>query len=351
MKKALICIQLIFSFSILSAQSSYEPSSLYYARQPSAKAEAMGKGLVANINNDFGSYYNPASTSLSKGLTAFGSYSEGYFFNYDAKYNYVGLSYNFDKIGSFGLSRYYAGSGTDYIFYNGNDVNFKLYTLNYSREIFKNFFAGANLNIVTAQTIYVTEANPNGTIEKAAFTFDIGLLKKFQFESTILDRSEQIILAATIINPASARVQVYNMYKDIPVIARMGIGHNLKIFRNTLVKNTNVLNMFSQIELEKKFNSGALDLIKAATDVTLYDIVSLRGGFYHKLAHKADDAQTELTYGVGLNIPVDKFSDGKYPFKVNIDYVNLAPQSFYDNYSYNNLNYNLFSLKLTWLPE
>lgn len=351
MKKILICISLLFTTSIIFAQNiqdQYDPFNIYYGRQPSAKAEGMGKGFVANTSNDFGAFYNPASTSLTKGLTAFASYSNRYYTDNNANYNYQGLSYNFDKIGTFGLSRYYIGSGLDRLI--GDNFNYKLYTLNYSREVLSNFFAGVNVNLISAHQVpYVIFGEYDPYEEKSTASFDLGLIKKFEFKSDLLNRKEEIILGASMINMFGTRISVYGIDRDVPVIGRIGIGHSLNILKNNLVKNSHTFKIFTHAEFEKEFGHGNINMIKAGTDFTLFDIVSLRGGFYHSFKQQRASAKTNLTYGVGLNIPVDKFFDGKYPFKVNIDYVNLDQSNIERSSNYE--NFNLLSMKVNWIPE
>lgn len=346
MKKILICILLLVSFSTSFAQiNPYNPFYIYYGRQPSAKSEAMGRGLVANVNNDFGAFYNPASTGLSEGLTAFASYSDKYYGDNNASYNYESVNYNFEKIGSFGLSRYYTGSGIGKI--GKDNLNYNLYTLNFSREIFKDFFAGANLNLIFAhRPVHITGPYISAENSKT-FSFDLGLLKRFEFKSPVLNRKEEIVLGASLVNVSNASVQVNNMDMDLPVIVRFGLGHSLKIFKNNFVKNSHAFNIFSHFEFEKELKDGVTNLIKAGTDITLYDIVSLRGGLYHRF--EKSDIKATLTYGIGLNIPVDNFSNGKYPFKINIDYVNLTQPNSFSGYKSD--NFNLISMKLSWLPE
>lgn len=351
MKKILICISLLFSSSIIFAQNTeeqYNPFNIYYGRQPSAKAEGMGKGFVANVSNDFGAFYNPASTSLTRGLTAAGSYSNRYYTDKNANYNYQGLTYNFEKIGSFGLSRYYIGSGLDRT--DNDNFHYNLYTLNYSREVLDGFFAGANINILSAHHVaHVINSQYKSAEEKTALSFDFGLVKKFEFESSLLNRKEELTLGASLINASGTKVSVYYRDRDVPVIGRIGIGHSLNILKNNLVKNSHGFKIFTHAEFEKEFSGGRINMIKAGTDITLLDIVSLRGGFYHRFKQENTSAKTNLTYGAGLNIPVDKFFDGKYPVKINIDYVNLDQSGLENTHRYD--NFNLLSLRVNWIPE
>ncbi len=179
------------SFSQETATPDYSGilSELYLYRQPSAKAEAMGRAMVANTNGDFGSYYNPALTSLSSGLILNASYSSPYYLADKSSFNYFGIGYTDKKIGSFSLSRYHWTLGEKIIITNETgaeigesegDLTSSLYTLNYSREIIRDFYAGVNLGIANMN---FPETGNEPSSSGNAFTLDLGLLKKFEILS------------------------------------------------------------------------------------------------------------------------------------------------------------------------
>ena len=118
MKKFWLFILLLISELSYSQSNEYKGylEELYIARQPSPRAEAMGRGHVADNQNDFGSFYNAALTSLSEGLTVNTSFSHNYFFTDSAFYNYIGASYNLKGIGSFSLSRYHFNYGQEFLY-------------------------------------------------------------------------------------------------------------------------------------------------------------------------------------------------------------------------------------------
>lgn len=355
MKKIFICIPLLLSFSVSFAQIIDNPLSpyyIYFGRQPSAKAEAMGRGLVTNPSNEFSSFYNPASSSLSEGLTVSFSTSSKYYLDTSANYNYKGLNYNIKDIGTFGVSRYHIGTGYDMEI--GDGFNYNLYTINYSRKITGDFYGGININFLNAHIPFlpVVGAGSSQDNDPVGVFADIGFLKIFKMKKPMPgNTSHEIILAASIVNITSSTIDI-GYKKDIPVIIKVGAGQNFNFLQNTLIKNSNLLKIFSQIEFEHELRGGNISIFKAGADATLYGIFSLRAGLHHLVKNSSNPSQTHLTYGFGLNIPVNDLTNGKYPFKINIDYVDLKEAATSQDFIYYNYgNFNVVSMKLSWLPE
>lgn len=142
----------LFFFVILSnnlySQETYENNmyfgtlaTLYVYHTPSAKAEAMGRGQVANNSGDYGAYYNPALTSLSSGVKFNYSYTE--VGRAKPSLHYYEASYSNKKFGSIGLSAYHYSKDQQNIYafkdkYSGGYYD-AIYNLNYSREVLKGF--------------------------------------------------------------------------------------------------------------------------------------------------------------------------------------------------------------------
>lgn len=345
MKKIFICLFILLCFSNLYAQYYYNPYTIYYDRQPSARAEAMGRGQVANASNDFGAFYNPASTYFSKGLTANVSFSDKLYSNTDAKYNYQGVNYNLGYSGSIGLSRYYMGVGDTEP--DGDRFSYTLYTLNYSRPVVNNFFAGVNLNIISthfpARGPYSRYVTPENILDAS---IDIGALKKFEL-SNKRNESQTLTFGASITNVSFTMVQSEFIGRtNLPVLLRAGAGYNAKFFQNNIIPGGNAVSFIANGEYEMELRHNNLNIFKGGGELTLYDILSLRGGVYAEL-YRRNNWQTYFTYGAGLNLPINAFTHGDLPFKVGIDYVNLKHPTPYSEY-YD--NFNVISMKINWIP-
>jgi hypothetical protein len=324
MKKILILILLLFVFSDLSAQF-LDGYDIYYGRQPSAKAEAMGRGLVANPSDDFASFYNPASTSFSEKIDVNFSLSDKYFSIEDASFNYEGINLNLKNWGNIGISRFYMGSKDIFNDYVDDDLSFTLYTLNYSRHIANNFFGGVNVNLINSHiSQYMLHIGRIASENVMSASVDVGALKKIEFEKGPFENTSQMItLGAAIINVSNSTVHTryYPYQNQIPIIGRIGGGYTFKILRNSFIDNTNALNLFVNLEYERELKRGRVNFYKLGGDATLFELLSLRGGVYY--AHSYSKGDFYYTGGLGINIPFSKLTDGKYPFKLSIDYIGL----------------------------
>ncbi len=150
----------------------------------------MGRGLVANYDSEFGSYYNPALTSLGSGVNF--NLSHAFLYHRNTDYDYIGIGYADKKFGSFSISRYNWAIGVNesgsYSSHNS------IHTLNYSRELAEGFYAGANIELVHMGYLLnysSLQVGSEGTYDQKssdAFTMDIGILKKFD-ESDASDKN------------------------------------------------------------------------------------------------------------------------------------------------------------------
>ncbi|MBN8572004.1 MAG: hypothetical protein J0M18_20475, partial [Ignavibacteria bacterium] len=320
-------------------------SDLYLNRQPSPKAEAMGNGLVANSDGDFGSFYNPALTSLTIGTNFNSSYSEPK--TGKSSFNFIGLSYTNEKSGSFGISRYYWGK--DDKTYRDYGVNGKVYNaiyrINYSREVVKDFFAGINAGVyhisyypdafigIRVGTEYEYSVHDDGV------TLDFGLLKKFTFENNLNKNLSQILqLGSSIYNLTGSKVHYVNadpVEEPLPVIFRIGGSYSLKINDGEIKTSKEMISSFTHVEFEKVLNSDYDAVYKIGEEILLYEIIALRAGYYYtKIRDEIGDSyywdimpksQSDFTLGVGFQIPINKIFKFTAPLTLKIDYASMEP--------------------------
>lgn len=350
MKKVLIYTPLfLFSFlllqSDLSAQGWLTAYDIYYERSPSAKAESMGKGMVANPTNEFASFFNPASSSFSKGLDLSTSFSH----NHRRNYNYEGINYKLKNGGgSLGISRYYIGMGLNED--RSENVSYTLYALNYSTEIVNDLFAGANVNLINTfipgYQSYMSYIAPENIMSAS---IDIGAIKTFDLsEKTSPDRKQMITLGASITNLSFTVLHDYFFGRySLPVLLRAGGAYNIDVLKSDSHNDpfASMLNLLVHGEYEKELRHDNLDVLKGGLEIKVYEILSLRGGIYGQW-YAGGSWNNYFTYGAGLNIPINKLTHGNYPFKLVIDYVNLkqSPRT-------NSSKFSVVSIKLNWIPE
>jgi len=380
MKKFILSLYVLILFTV-SSQISFAQNTeysgfleeLFIARQPSPRAEAMGRGLAADNQNDFGSYYNPALTSLTDGLQVNTSFSNRYSYYDSSFYNYFGASYKLKNMGSFGLSRYQYNIGFDIEESTASQpegtgniyrIYYDLFSLNYSREVVKDFYAGININAVDIH-------NSSSVItldKKILYTLDIGLLKKISLPGfTNTGISHSVSVGTSFYNVTNSKyVFTYTGVPvsgsgdvHLPVIFRGAASYNLKLKGTGFAKNSSDFALLTNFEYEKILNTARYETYKFGAELTIKDILSLRVGHFSRKANVKStifDYNTgefsQFTYGGGIKIPLHLIFNMKTPLSLSIDYVNLKQPTNPDFITSTIVlkNYNTFAVKLNYIP-
>jgi hypothetical protein len=323
----------------------------FLGRQPSARAEAMGRGLSAITGDALSYYYNPAGIASLKGLNLSGSFASPYYFYEEGKYNFFSASYKIDKYGTIGLSRDYFDFGyeneiviTDEF---GNvigtetyDPDLTGYRLTLSSEVIKDLFVGANLNLLhTGTNPELTVGNETKGENKDVFYLDLGVIKSFNMKSKNLFHGFNIGTSMINVNFAEYSPADAAQGDPLPVIFRLGASYNLSVDDKNISPKLNSYNFVVNLEYEDLLNSKYYSGFHGGVEFTFLEIVSLRAGYFtmenRSYSTVIDDSgnvisyqqvgfnSNEFTYGFGLNIPIRQLTDSKTPLEIKFDYVNL----------------------------
>jgi hypothetical protein len=350
---------------------------LYVARQPSPRAEAMGRGLAADNQNNFASYYNPALTSNGEGLKINTSFSKRYYHADKAYWNYFGATYKLKNVGSFGISNYHYNYGYDLAITTpanpkGDGNTYQIYydmtSLNFSREIVKDFSAGINITAINHhnETTLIT-ADKN-----IAYTIDLGVLKKFTLPSfSDANLSHSVNIGSSLYNITGAKfVFTSDPFGtgpssgdvNLPVIFRGAVGYNLNMKGKVFGRSSNMFSVITNFEYEKILNTAKYDTYKAGAEFNFHDLISLRAGYFSRVANLTHTVYSgnigtysQFTYGAGIKIPVDLIFNISSPVSLSVDYVNLKipyrdVNSVNTSLPYDHGRYNTFSASLNLIP-
>ncbi|MBN8570886.1 MAG: hypothetical protein J0M18_14755 [Ignavibacteria bacterium] len=264
-----------------------------------------------------------------------------------SSFNFIGLSYTNQKSGSFGISRYYWGK--DDKNYRDSRVNGKvynaIYTINYSKEVVKDFFAGVNVGVyhvsyypdayigIRLGTEYEYSVHDDGV------TLDFGLLKKITLKNN-LDKnlSHTFQIGSSIYNITGSKVHYINyvpVEESLPVIFRIGGSYALKINDGGIKTSKEMISSFTHVEFEKVLNSDYDAVYKIGEELLIYEIIALRAGYcYTKIRDESGDdyywdimpkTQSDFTLGIGFQIPINKIFNFTAPLSLKIDYVSMEP--------------------------
>ncbi|MCB0722483.1 MAG: hypothetical protein KDC42_09265 [Ignavibacteriae bacterium] len=333
----------------------------FFGYYPSARMEAMGRGFVS-VEGDPNSYFvNPAALGTLQGLSLTGGIANNYHGAEDPQNKFLSASYNFKKIGTIGVSRDYSDLGSINFHYSPSGriqytPYYETYRLSYARELFKDFWGGFNLGLF--------HYNENGgkleeygipDINDNVFMLDIGLLKKIVMVKGDYDMDVDLAFSVFNLNQGSLEFNPYDIESQLPVISRLGASYDLRLNIPGSPWNTTFLKILYTLEYQEVLNATFYDGIKTGLELTLFEIFSLRGGFYALNNERVSSIEgwrygniNEFTFGLGVIVPFKTIGITKIPFTVKFDaaimpqpaYITQRPTVAEENYK----NINIFNL-------
>lgn len=314
----------------------------YLGRQPSARAEAMGRGMSAVTGDALSYYFNPAGTASLKGLNVNASFAGPFYLLDKGSYNFIGASYKIEEYGNVGFNRDYFTYGEEVVITNefGDQTgsytpHLSNYRLNLSSEVMENFFVGANLNLLQPRYTsgVLTVGNERGSEQKDVFYFDLGVIKSFGIKKKSMDHKFNIATSMMNVNFAEYAAADSDQGDPLPVILRIGAAYDLSIDDKSISPKLKSYNFLVNAEYEDLLNSKYYSAIRGGLEFTFLEILSLRGGYYtqdlndHGSVNNKDKV-SEFTYGIGVNIPVRQLTDSRTPLEVKFDFTTLKQPSF-----------------------
>jgi len=350
-------IFVLFFFPAISLpQNVYDgfAKEFYLGRNPSAKAIEMGLGLVANPEYEFSSRYNPATLGLSEPVTLNYSYlspdysidGKEYFFDYNA-------SYNSGKYGAIGFSQNSMALKIINIIPENPHISwrYKLYNVNYAYQPVKDFYAGINFDILSID-YYESSYGYNKTYSQNLYPLDVGILKIFRVPET-KHIVQNVTVGSSLYNLTNVKFNDLsnNKSEPLPVILRFGTSYNFQYFLTRKPQEEKIINFLGYLEYENLLNSGLFTTYKAGSEIELIDLVSFRLGYFSRKLYEHSDKyksseQHQITYGLGLKIPISKLSEGLVPLKVQIEYA-FIPQPSFEYYD-SMYDLNTFNISVRW---
>ncbi|MFQ5602749.1 MAG: PorV/PorQ family protein [bacterium] len=330
---------------------------IFFGRQPSAKAEAMGRSLVATSADAFSAFYNPASTSLKPGWLISASYAGPYYLADKADYTFIGATYHFGNLGVLGLQLFRFSFGEPLFVTDINDPNAQsekmtpttsLYSLNYSRETIKDFYVGINFNLVRDKL--VDTAN--------SYLIDVGLLKIFRFHQRH-SSVKSVSLGASLFNVSNSKmVSDFGPDRKITEILprTLHVGAACQFFWGRSQLNSVELQTFGlllHVAYQDLLNSKYLNGFQTGAELSFLQLLFVRLGYYRTdqddfgFSDTNKNHLSDFTYGFGIALPVSKLTKKNIPLNVQFDMTSLKQPSFIKNYD-KWANFSVFNLSINW---
>ena len=328
----------------------------FFGRQPSARAESLGKGY-SSIDGDLSTiFYNPAGTATLQGIEINTSFASPYYLLEKAKYSVLSAGYNINKNLTIGISRNHFTTGqeiniTDSVgnpIASGNTPTNSFYSLNISSQPIKNLFIGANTNYLIWKPIDESATS---------LYFDFGIIKKFQFGQK-KSINHFVNIGASISNLNFAKIKLdFNGNKfegDLPVITRYGANYQFYLNKKWIFDTLNTFRLLLQADYQLLLNSDYHNGFHTGAELMFLEILSLRIGYYkeneydYDLPSANENEISDITYGFGLQIPLNKLT--KIPLNINFDYTSL-PQTSYSKTQTSWENFSTYTLRINWIMK
>jgi hypothetical protein len=170
--------------------------------------------------------------------------------------------------------------------------------------------------------------NYNLTADKACWG-DIGLLKVLKLKP--IGRMQQsVTIGSSISNFSNADAEVYEGYaEELPTVFRLGSSYSASWYRRSLSGSLRVLRLLAHLEYQDILGTRLRDAFKLGGEISIGEILALRLGYYWENIddHGSPDTNknklNEMTYGIGINVPVHRYTRDKIPMDLSLDIVRL----------------------------
>ncbi len=294
----------------------------------------LGESFVANPENQFAFFENPAAIPIQTGMQLFYNYRSHNWMALAENMKYVsaggcittaignfGFAYNQFSTGQIATSPTDPKVTTD-------DVN-RTFILSYSNNILKNFYAGGSIKL------FNRSLNSNGmdytVTTNNAFLFDAGLLYQTNGFLAHGDLTDKFNAGVSLQNFGTDYKEEYRfIYVEtdmpkLPRFFRIGIAYQV----NTIVGQRLQANVDFLLtgEYKRLLNPGEseqnnINYWGGGIEATLFKIVSFRLGGVASPENSIlfDKGKFNLRYGIGLNFPLSALGLG-HPVTVKFDYA------------------------------
>ncbi|UCH65747.1 MAG: hypothetical protein JSW63_01025 [Ignavibacterium sp.] len=336
MKRIIILFLLVISNSTFAQGYNDFASEIFFGRLPSAKTEAMGRILTLNFDPYFISHSNPANLVTTNGAAVFYAHSSPFYGYNDATYSYIGVSYNNPKIGAFAFNYLNFNSGST-VFIPALGVPFTnpfkekryLYTLTYAYKIIDWFSFGINANL------FVDDFGTDKTFSDTFF--ELGLSRDFILiqDSEIKDELTTGTQLKNIFNQSFSAIDEAQS-DPFPVIFRIGISNLFEYTDKDFYRSSYLFGFTLGIEYQDLLNADFRTAYKIGGELSLLDIIFLRGGFYHETRGECGNCRgkvEDVTYGFGVKLDFNKHFTTGFPLIILFDFVNLEQPSHLSDFS------------------
>ncbi len=329
----------------------------FFGRMPSAQIEAMGGADVAVGGSGPSLFFNPAGIGLVANQEVTLNISAPFYALVNS--NYTFLSYvrrvNDRLVGAVSVNRFSMGESSFTVDIAGGDYPVETPVINNfaatgAFSVTGAVQAGVNLNVfrwklfddVSASSAFLGDVGATWTKELASSSNTPATLRVGASVTNLTFSS--ITFSAADGAEASA---------EFPAVARVGVSY--AVHREVSVRGAGDMPvaLLATFEVQDVLNNEFRTGVRFGVEGRFYEVLSIRlGAFTHKLDDfdVANNKSTlsDITYGFGIAIPVSRFTGGKLPADVHVDYVSLKQPPYVES-GRRLANMRGFTFRLVWL--
>lgn len=352
MKHIILLVQVLLPTLLFGQYQGFE-NEMFFRRQPSARAEAMGQSYCAMDGDLTSVYFNPAGVATINGIELDGSYATPLYRLDKATYKFLSLGYKFNKYIVAGLSVNHFSFENEIAFtddYGNPNYTFIPYTSNYSLTLasqpIKNLLIGLNTNLFVWNPV-----KKNFT----ALNFDFGLIKKFELVNG-KNYKHSVNLGTSIKNFNYSKVKINyagsKSEEPLPVIMKYGANYQITFDKHFLIDSLKTLRLLVNGEYQDLLNSNYYTTSRIGGEIMFLELLSVRAGYFKEKVDnygypdRNKSKVSAFTYGFGLQIPLYKLT--KLPLNINFDYTNLPQVNYIKNYPQWD-NFQVYNVRLNWM--
>lgn len=333
----------------------------FFDRLPSARAEAMGRGMVA-IDGDLQAlFFNPAAVGTIKGIEVNANLASPYVLSRDAKFTAFTAGWRINDYFSAGLSFNRFALNRDWkVTHNSgayNDAE-NLYRqdvgLTVAGQPLKKLYVGLTAEHYTL--VYGQWKDPMGKGRTLRLNF--GALRHFDFWQRG-QMAHFATLGAGVQNFGNAKMDVRFSYtvdenERFPITARAGLSYGFSLNKGWLSDSLKTLQFLFHAEYQDFLESEPEMAVRLGGELLLFDVLALRMGFYHEQLEGNGppqyviDSLRELTYGIGLQLPLHRLM--RIPLNVRVDFARLPQTTDSFFLTAPQENFTSVGVKVVWMP-
>jgi len=198
-----------------------------------------------------------------------------------------------------------------------------VYTLTFAGEPIDDLYVGANLNMLRQSISGETQT---------AFWPDIGLIKLFHLPGKATLR-HRIILGSSLANMTRSSVDFPGGSEELPSTFRIGASYSLSYAHRSWMNRMRLFNILLHAEYRDLLNLSYGDGPRLGGELTILEMLSARVGYYYE---DTGDYEEEIglsqiersTFGLGLALPVYRFTGGSVPLRATLDWAGIEVQPY-----------------------